>query len=97
MSSALNAIITIDLKGYVTFWNKQAEAIFGWKQEEVLGKSLADTIVPNIHKNGHENGMKHYIKTGEGPVLNKQLELSGMRKNGAEFPIEISIIPIKQN
>lgn len=97
MNSALNAIINIDSKGKITFWNTKAEKIFGWKREEVIGKLLSETIIPNQHKLGHEEGMKHYLNTGEGPVLNKQLELPAINKEGIEFPIEISIIPIKQN
>ncbi len=97
MKSALNAIITINTKDAITFWNNQAEIIFGWKKEEVLGKSLADIIIPNIHKEAHKLGMKKFIETGEGPVLNKQIELRALHKNGNEFPIEISIIPIQQN
>jgi PAS domain S-box-containing protein len=97
MNSALNAIINIDSNGIITFWNKQAEHIFGWKKEEVLGKALQDTIIPSQHTNGHLDGMKHYNETGEGPVLNKLLELPATKKDGTEFTIEIAIIPIKQN
>lgn len=97
MNSALNAIITINTKGEITFWNNQAEVIFGWQREEVLGKSLSEIIIPNIHKEGHKLGMKKFIETGEGPVLNKQIELPALHKNGNEFPVEISIIPIQQN
>jgi PAS domain S-box-containing protein len=97
MNSSLNAIITIDIKGKITFWNKQAESIFGWSEKEVLGKSLTETIIPKRHKTGHNNGMNHYLKTGEGPVLNKQIELPALNKNGVEFPVEISIVPIRQN
>jgi PAS domain S-box-containing protein len=97
MNASLNAIITINKKGKITFWNDQAETIFGWKKEEVIGKTLADTIIPKEHKKGHSEGMKHYMLTGEGPVLNKQIELPAINKEGKEFPVEISIIPIKQN
>lgn len=97
MNSALNAIITIDVKGNINFWNNQAEIIFGWKKEEVVGKSLAEVIIPNEHKKGHEMGMRKFMETGEGPVLNKQLELPAIHKSGTTFPIEISIIPIQQN
>lgn len=97
MESALNAIISIDSNGKINFWNKQAEQIFGWKKEEVLGKSLQENIIPNQHKVAHSNGLKHYINTGEGPVLNKLLELPAIKKNGTEVTIEIAIIPIKQN
>lgn len=97
MNSALNAIINIDSKGKITFWNSQAEKIFGWNREEVIGKLLSETIIPKQHKSGHNDGLKHYLNTGEGPVLNKQIELPAIKKDGTEFTIEISIIPIKQN
>ncbi|WP_395056816.1 PAS domain S-box protein [Flavobacterium sp.] len=97
MNASLNAIITINKKEEITFWNDQAETIFGWKKEEVIGKTLADTIIPKEHKKGHSEGMKHYLLSREGPVLNKQIELTALNKEGKEFPVEISIIPIKQN
>ena len=97
MNSSLNAIITIDKKGLISFWNSRAEQMFGWKNSEVIGQPLHDTIIPNVHKANHVKGMDHYIKTGEGPVLNKNLELPAINRNGTEFPIEISIIPIQQN
>ncbi|WP_417941199.1 PAS domain S-box protein [Flavobacterium sp. RS13.1] len=97
MNSSLNAIVTIDITGKITFWNNQAENIFGWKKEEVLGKLLNDTIIPKRHSEGHTNGLKYYVETGRGPVLNKQIELPAVNNLGREFPIEISIIPLEQN
>jgi PAS domain S-box-containing protein len=97
MNSSLNAIVTIDNTGKITFWNNQAQTIFGWRKEEVLGKTLNETIIPKRHKKGHEQGLKYYIKTGKGPVLNKQIELPAINNQGHEFPIEISIIPLEQN
>lgn len=97
MNSSLNAIVTIDTSGKITFWNNQAEIIFGWKKEEVIGSSLNDTIIPERHKEGHEKGLNHYVKTGKGPVLNKQIELPAVNKSGLEFPVEVSIIPLEQN
>jgi PAS domain S-box-containing protein len=96
MNSALDAIITIDAQGIITFWNPQAEKVFGWKENEVLGKKLSDTIIPDYHKKGHDSGMEHYHLTGEGPALNKLLELPAVNIHGKEFPIEFSIIPVKQ-
>ncbi|WP_264566422.1 PAS domain S-box protein [Flavobacterium sp. N3904] len=97
MNASLNAIIMIDTKGRITFWNSQAESIFGWSENEVLGKTLNETIIPKQHNAGHTQGMKHYINTGEGPILNKQIELPALNKKGTEFPVEISIVPMHQN
>ena len=97
MESALNAIISIDVRGNINFWNKQAEQIFGWKKEEVIGKKLQDNIIPTQHKIAHSIGLEHYLRTGEGPVLNKLLELPAVKKDGTEVTIEIAIIPINQN
>ncbi|UUC44353.1 PAS domain-containing hybrid sensor histidine kinase/response regulator [Flavobacterium cerinum] len=97
MNAALNAIINIDSKGNITFWNRQATKMFGWSQTEVFGKSLTETIIPSRYIEGHNKGMKHYLETGEGPVLNKQIELTGLNREGNEFPIEISILPIEHN
>ncbi|MVM38274.1 PAS domain S-box protein [Spirosoma sp. HMF3257] len=96
MNAALDAIVTIDLAGLITFWNPQSEKIFGWKAAEVIGKRLSDIIIPDIHRASHERGMKHYIKTGNGPVLGKQMELHAINREGKSFPIELYIIPVKQ-
>ena len=97
MNASLNAIITIDAKGVITFWNQQAETIFGWTKDEVLGKVLSTLIIPHHYLDAHDIGMKHYLKTGEGPILNKQIELTALNKMGLEFPIEMSIIPIHED
>lgn len=97
MNSSLNAIITIDKEGDITFWNDQAEEIFGWKREEVLGKSLSEMIVPDDYRLSHLEGLKRYLETGKEAVLNRQMELSAVKKSCVEFPIEISIIPLEQN
>ncbi|THF52661.1 PAS domain S-box protein [Flavobacterium supellecticarium] len=97
MNASLNAIITIDSKGKITFWNRQAEKMFGWSQLEVRGKNLAETIIPERYVIRHNEGLKRYLETGEGPVLNKRIELSGLNRAGNEFPIELSILPIEHN
>ena len=96
MSGALDAIICIDTTEAITFWNKQAEEIFGWKEKEALGQQLSELIVPEPYRKYHREGMKHYLKTGEGKALNVLLELSAIKRNGDEFPIELTVIPINQ-
>lgn len=95
LDSAIDGVISIDASGIVTEWNKQAETIFGYTAEEAIGQTLTSTIIPPAFREAHDRGMSHYMKTGEGPVLNQKIEISALRKNGEEFPIELAIIPVK--
>jgi two-component system sensor histidine kinase UhpB len=97
MSSSLDAIICMDIFGKITFWNPQAETIFGWKSRDIEGKHLADTIIPPQYREQHRKGLTNFLITGEGPVLNRIIEISAMNKEGSEFPIELAIIPIHQD
>ncbi|GAB3958432.1 PAS domain-containing protein [Spirosoma harenae] len=96
MNGALDAIITIDIKGIITFWNPQAEKIFGWTSQEALGQKLADLIIPTVHRGSHTQGLQSYMQTREGPVLGKTLELPALNRAKKTFPIELYIIPLKQ-
>lgn len=97
MDSAMDAIICIDTKSCITEWNPQAEKIFDWTAAEVIGKKIAETIIPERFREMHKKGLEHYLRTGDGPALNKFLELTALRRGGTVFPIEMTIIPIKQN
>lgn len=94
INSALDAVISIDSRGIVTEWNIQAEKMFGFTAKEVIGTSLTESIIPPEHRNAHATGMKHYNKTGEGPVLGQKIEITAIRKSGEVFPIELAIVPI---
>lgn len=96
MNASLDAIVCIDMQGKVTFWNPAAAAIFGWTEKEIMGKLLSDYIIPKQHREGHDRGMERYRATGTGKMINKILELTGVRKNGEEFPIELTVMPIRQ-
>lgn len=96
MNSALDAIICMDTKGVITVWNPQAERLFGWLEEETLGKDLVEIIIPGQYRGAHAKGLSHYLKTGEGPVLNKVIEMTALNREGREFPVELAIVPVKQ-
>lgn len=95
VNSSLDAVVTIAEDGTVTDWNPTAESIFGWRREEVLGRTLTDLIIPPRYHDAHRNGLSHFLKTGEGPALNRRLELSALRRSGEEFPVELTISPIR--
>ncbi len=95
IESALDAVITIDEKGHVLEWNHQATEIFGFKSEEALHQKLSKLIIPDQFAEAHDRGMEHFLKTGEGPVLHKRIEITGKHKKGHHFNVELSISPIK--
>src|SRR5438552_16957643 len=95
VAHALDAVITIDLQGLITSWNPQAERLFGWPQEEVLGRVLSETIIPLAHREAHERGLARFRATGEGPVLDRRIELTALHRNGTEFPVELAITPMR--
>jgi len=97
MNSALNAIITVDDKGKITFWNDQAEIVFGWKEEEVLGKIFTEFMIPERNRGLWNSSIYQYLREGHNDFLNKQVELFGVKKSGEEFLAEVTITPVTQN
>jgi two-component system, LuxR family, sensor kinase FixL len=95
LNSAPSAVIIIDSGQIVLEWNPRAEEIFGFQATEVFGRPLADIIIPVQYREAHANGMARFLKTGEGPVLNKTIEVSALHKDGHEFPVNLSISSVK--
>ena len=81
--------------GIVAEWNDRAAEMFGWASEEVIGRTMADFIIPMRFRSAHHNGLRKFLDTGVGPLLGKRIEVSAIRKNGEEFPVELSIAPLK--
>ena len=95
VDSALDAVVVMDAEGVIGEWNKQAEETFGWTRSEALGRRMSETIIPAQYRLSHERGLKHFFKTGEGPVLNRRIEITALRRDGTEFPVELTITPLK--
>ncbi len=95
LNSAMTAVIVMDRNGRITDWNLRAEKIFGWTKEEVLEKDLADTVIPPSLRGRHRAGMQHYLTNGKTQLFNRLLEMTALHRDGREFPIELSISPLK--
>jgi len=95
INAALDAVIIINGKGNITHWNPQAVKTFGWTRAEVMHKEMGQFIIPHQHHQSHTDGMAHYHKTGKGPVLNKRIEITAVRKSGETFDVELTVIPIE--
>ena len=97
MESALDAVVSIDKNGKIITWNSQAECIFGYSQLQAMGREVLELIIPHSHRNAHKAGMMRFSETGESLMLNNHIETQGMRADGSEFPIELTVIRRTQN
>ncbi|MDD5053055.1 MAG: PAS domain S-box protein [Sulfuricurvum sp.] len=95
-ASAQDAILMIDDKGNISFWNEAAIKIFGYSEHEAIGQSLHRLIAPERFLHAHHIGFSNFIHTGEGAAIGKTLELSALKKDGTEFPIELSLSSVKR-
>ena len=93
---AHSAFISMDEEGRITYWNTRAEEIFGFSRARAVGRVLADTVIPERFRESHWEGLRRFFQTGEGPLLNKRLELSALRFDGSEFPVEVTISAIAE-
>jgi PAS domain S-box-containing protein len=91
IDSALTAVVVIDSAGRIIDWNTRAEEMFGWGRDESIGRELADRIIPPRYREAHRRGLGQFLATGQGPVLNRVIELTALRRDGTEFPVELFI------
>ncbi|MGF1639234.1 MAG: PAS domain S-box protein [Cyclobacteriaceae bacterium] len=95
MEAAPDAVICVDTEGNITFWNSQAEKLFGWQKNEILGQPLIDRIIPTKHHRQHNGTLKPWLQRQQ-KESKKMAEISAINSQNKEFPIEISITPIEQ-
>jgi PAS domain S-box-containing protein len=91
LDTALDAVVVIASDDRVLGWNRKAESVFGWDSSEAMGRRLTELIIPERHRDAHLRGMARYLATGEGPVLNRLIEIEAVRKDGSELKVELSI------
>src|SRR5262245_33141395 len=94
LESALDAVVTMDAGGRVIGWNPAAESIFGYRADEAVGREMAELIVPPALRAAHRQGLARFLSTGSGVILDRRMELNGMRRDGSEFPVELTITRI---
>jgi len=95
LASALDAVVTIDEAGRILEFNPAAEATFGFRRDEAIGRLLTDTIVPPQHCRGHAEGFRKYLSGGRSRILAQRLEIEGRRADGSEFPVELTITEVR--
>lgn len=96
LNTALDAFISMDSAGLVTEWNAEAEKLFGYAREDAIGQNLSGLIIPSALRDAHVNELKHFMATGAGPYVGGRIEITAMRRDRSEFPVELSITAIRQ-
>jgi two-component system CheB/CheR fusion protein len=91
IESALDCIVKMDEQGRIVEFNPAAEKTFGYTRAEVLDRPLAEAIIPPSLRGAHQAAVARYLATGESAVLGQRLELTAMRSDGTEFPVEVAI------
>ena len=91
LDRAHSAVISMDEGGLVTYWNPSAETMFGIARDAAVGRAVADLIVPERFRAAHLEGLRRFMATGEGSVLDQRIEVAGLRGDGTEFPTEMTI------
>jgi len=94
-NAALDAVIMMDPWGNVAHWNPAAEKMFGYRREEILGRSVHQTLVPDRYRTDAQKGVEAFARHGQGRAVGRVLELAAVRRDGSEFPIEISLSSIR--
>jgi PAS domain S-box-containing protein len=97
LRSSLDSIISMDEEGRIVEFNQAAEATFGYPREAVINQPLADIVIPPRLHEAHAKGMSHYLATGEGPIMDKRVQVMAMRAGGEEFPVELAVTAVDIN
>lgn len=95
LDHAVDAFIAIDASGSIVEWSRQAEKMFGWSRDEVIGMNVADTVIPERYRAMHERGLARFLATGESTILDRRVELQARRQNGSEMVVELAITPFE--
>jgi PAS domain S-box-containing protein len=94
LETALDAVVSMDAEGRVTGWNHAATTIFGYEPEEAIGRDMAELIVPPRHRRAHRQGLARFRETERPVILDRRIEVTGRRRDGTEFPVELTITRI---
>ncbi|HEV7367869.1 PAS domain S-box protein [Arenibaculum sp.] len=94
LNSSLDCIISSDAEGRIIEFNPAAERTFGYSRGEVLGRSLADVIIPRHLRERHREGMRRYRSSGGPRLIGRRFEIEAVRRDGTVFPVELAIIEV---
>lgn len=91
LGTVLDAVVVITPEGRVIGWNAVAEDVFGWTADQAIDRTLSQLIIPTDHRPAHEDGLARLAAGGAPRVLDRLIEITALRADGSEFPVELSI------
>jgi diguanylate cyclase (GGDEF)-like protein/PAS domain S-box-containing protein len=94
LESAPDAMVIVDWHGHIAIVNAQAERMFGWRREELIGRNIAE-LIPSRFRGAHREHLKGYLRDAHARPMGSELELYARRKDGSELPVEISLGPLE--
>ena len=94
VDSALDGVVTMDDQGRIIAFNPAAEKIFGYRSDQVIGHTVADTLIPRKAISDNDHRLAHFLATGRGELIGRRVEITAMRADGGTFPAEIGIISV---
>ena len=97
LDTVLDAVVVMDRDGIVRAWNQHAQTTFGWTAAEAIGQNLGDLIVPPALREAHHRGLRRFNAEGIARVLDKRLELTGLRRDGSELPVELAVTLVSRD
>ena len=97
LETVLDAVVVMDRDGVIRAWNRHAQTTFGWSASEAIGQNLGELIVPPSLREAHRRGLRRFNTKGIAKVLDKRLELSGLRRDGSQVPVELSITLVSRD
>lgn len=94
LDHAHNAVVFMDERGLVTYWNPSAHTMFGIERDRAVGRAVADLIIPEQLRDAHAEGLRRFLEDGTGPLLDRRIEITARRADGSQFPVEMTISAI---
>lgn len=95
VNTALDAVLSIDEVGRITEWNAQAESMFGWRRDEAMNGSAAEMLIPTQYRLAYIEALRRFVTSGDWPFPNQRVEITAVRRDGSEFPVELSVAPYR--
>lgn len=97
LASALDAVVGMDADGLIVTWNTRAEEMFGWSSADAVGRPMHEILVPERYRRRHRAGLKRFLATGQGRILERRIELEALHRDGHEIPVELAVVALRRN